>query len=200
MDLTLSPSEEQLRDEVRSWLEANHPGPEPDELDEVIPFRQEWQRKLDEQGYAGISWPKEYGGRGATLIEQAIFNEEMARSKTPSLANVLGLVMGGPVVIAHGTDEQKQRYLKPTLTAEESWCPRFARRSERCARSSLRPGMRKRSRNSSVPWRRALLRSKMRRVRSQRRSGGGPGGLFPVARSPPPGAVGLFPPTGWLPV
>src|SRR3712207_59478 len=126
MDLTLSPSEEQLRDEVRSWLEANHPGPEPDELDEVIPFRQEWQRKLDEQGYAGISWPKEYGGRGATLIEQAIFAQEMARAEVPPPANILGLAMGGPVVIAHGTEEQKQRYLKPILTAEEIWCQGFS--------------------------------------------------------------------------
>ena len=126
MDLTLSPSEEELRDEVRSWLEANHPGPEPDELEEVIPFRREWQRKLDEQGFAGISWPKEYGGRGATLIEQAIFAQEMARAEAPSPANILGLAMGGPVVIAHGTEEQKQRYLKPILTAEEIWCQGFS--------------------------------------------------------------------------
>ena len=57
MDLSLSPSEEQLRDEVRSWLEENHPGQEPDGLDEVVPFRRDWQRKLDEAGWAGISWP-----------------------------------------------------------------------------------------------------------------------------------------------
>src|SRR3712207_1546493 len=126
MDLTLSPSEEQLRDEVRSWLEANHPGPEPDELDEVIAFRRDWQRKLDEQGYAGISWPEEYGGRGATLIEQAVFAQEMARAEVPPPANILGLAMGGPVVIAHGTEEQKRRYLKPILTGEEIWCQGFS--------------------------------------------------------------------------
>jgi len=126
MDLTLSPSEEELRDEVRSWLEENHPGPEPDELDEVIAFRREWQRKLDEAGFAGISWPEEYGGRGATLIEQAVFAQEMARAEAPSPANILGLAMGGPVVIAHGTEEQKQRYLKPILTAEEIWCQGFS--------------------------------------------------------------------------
>src|ERR671930_335708 len=113
MDLTLSPSEEAFRDEVRAWLEENNPGPEPDEggLEEVIPFRREWQRKLYEGGWAGISWPEEYGGRGATLIEQAIFSEEMARAKVPSPDNVLGIVMGGPVVIAHGTEEQKERFL-----------------------------------------------------------------------------------------
>src|SRR3954453_22285723 len=126
MDLTLSPSEEQLRDEIRVWLEANHPATEPDEFDEVISFRREWQRKLDEGGWAGISWPEESGGRGATLIEQAIFAQEMARAEAPSPANILGLAMGGPVVIAHGTEEQKQRYLKPILTGEEIWCQGFS--------------------------------------------------------------------------
>ena len=127
MDLTLSPSEQQFRDEVRTWLEENHPGPEPEAgLEEVMAFRREWQRKLHEAGWAGISWPKEYGGRGATLIEQAIFVGEAARQEAPSPANVLGLAMGGPVVIAHGTDEQKQRYLEPILTAEEIWCQGFS--------------------------------------------------------------------------
>jgi alkylation response protein AidB-like acyl-CoA dehydrogenase len=127
MDLTLSPSEEEFRDEVRAWLEANNPGPEPDgDLDEVIAYRREWQHKLHEGGWAGISWPKEYGGRGATMIEQAIFIGEAARQKTPSPANVLGLAMGGPVVIAHGTDAQKRRYLEPILTAEEIWCQGFS--------------------------------------------------------------------------
>jgi alkylation response protein AidB-like acyl-CoA dehydrogenase len=127
MDLTLSPSEEEFRDEVRAWLEANNPGPEPEgDLDEVIAFRRDWQRKMHEGGWAGISWPKEYGGRGATMIEQAIFVGEAARQRTPSPANVLGLAMGGPVVIAHGTEEQKKRYLEPILTAEEIWCQGFS--------------------------------------------------------------------------
>jgi alkylation response protein AidB-like acyl-CoA dehydrogenase len=73
-----------------------------------------------------VSWPKEYGGRGATLIEQAIFYEEMVRAEAPRVANVLGLVMGGPVVITHGTEEQKQRYLEPILSAEEIWCQGFS--------------------------------------------------------------------------
>ena len=127
MDLTLSPSEQEFRDEVRTWLEENHPGPEPEGgLEEVMAFRRDWQQKLHEAGWAGISWPKEYGGRGATLIEQAIFVGEAARLEAPSPANVLGLAMGGPVVIAHGTDEQKQRYLEPILTAEEIWCQGFS--------------------------------------------------------------------------
>jgi alkylation response protein AidB-like acyl-CoA dehydrogenase len=126
MDLTLSPQEEAFRDELRAWLEENHPGEEPPGDVDAFQFRRDWQQTLADAGWAGISWPEEYGGRGATLIEQAIFNEELSRAKAPAPANVLGLVMGGPVVIAHGTDEQKQRYLKPILTGEEIWCQGFS--------------------------------------------------------------------------
>ena len=127
MDLTLNQEEQSFRDEVRSWLEANHPGPAPEGEDQArFEFEREWQGKLHEAGWAGISWPKEYGGRGATLIEQVIFSEEMARSRAPRPANVLGLVMGGPVVIAHGTEEQKERFLEPILSAEEIWCQGFS--------------------------------------------------------------------------
>ena len=126
MDLTLSPNEQSFRDELREWLAENNPGPEPGGDIEAFGFRRDWQRKLHEAGYAGLSWPEEYGGRGATLIEQALFNEEMVRARAPMTANVLGLVMGGPVVIAHGTDEQKERFLKPILTAEEIWCQGFS--------------------------------------------------------------------------
>src|SRR5881398_1977847 len=126
VDLTLSPQEQAFRDELRAWLEENHPGSEPEGDEAAFEFRKEWQRELADARYAGLSWPEEYGGRGATLIEQAIFNEEMVRAKAPQLANVLGLVMGGPVVIAHGSDEQKQRYLRPILTAEEIWCQGFS--------------------------------------------------------------------------
>ncbi|MFN2616342.1 MAG: acyl-CoA dehydrogenase family protein [Thermoleophilaceae bacterium] len=126
MDLTLSPNEQAFRDELRGWLEENHPGEEPTEEDEAFDWRRDWQRQLHRQGYAGLSWPKEYGGKGATPIEQAIFGEEMTRAKAPSPLNVLGLVMGGPVVIAHGTEEQKKRYLEPILSAEEIWCQGFS--------------------------------------------------------------------------
>jgi alkylation response protein AidB-like acyl-CoA dehydrogenase len=127
MDLTLSPSEEEFRDEVRTWLQENHPGPEPEAgLDEIMDFRREWQLKLHGAGWAGISWPKEFGGRGATMIEQAIFAAEATRQEAPAPANVLGLAMGGPVVIAHGTEDQKARYLEPILTGEEIWCQGFS--------------------------------------------------------------------------
>jgi alkylation response protein AidB-like acyl-CoA dehydrogenase len=127
MDLTLNDSERAFRDELRAWIEDNHPGPAPHGGDQLqFEFEREWQRRLHEGGWAGISWPKEYGGRGATLVEQSIFGEELARAKAPRPANVLGLVMGGPVVIAHGTQEQKERYLAPILSGDEIWCQGFS--------------------------------------------------------------------------
>jgi len=126
VDLTLSPNEQAFRDELRGWLADNHPGEEPAGDEAAWEFRVAWQRRLHEHGYAGLSWPREYGGHGATLIEQAIFGEEMARAKAPPAANVLGLVMGGPVVIAHGSEEQKQRYLEPILSGDEIWCQGFS--------------------------------------------------------------------------
>jgi alkylation response protein AidB-like acyl-CoA dehydrogenase len=126
VDLTLSPSEESFRDELRAWLGDNHPGPEPDGDIAGFEFRRDWQRRLHAAGWAGVSWPQEYGGRGATLVEQAIYNEEFVRAQAPSAANVLGLAMGGPTVIAHGTEEQKHRYLEPILSAQEIWCQGFS--------------------------------------------------------------------------
>ena len=126
MDLTLTSDEQAFRDELREWLATHHPGPEPSGDEYGFEFRRQWQGVLNEAGYAGLSWPEEYGGRGATLIEQAIFNEELTRANAPSPANVLGLVMGGPVVIHHGTPEQKERYLAPILSAEEIWCQGFS--------------------------------------------------------------------------
>ncbi|HEV2874429.1 MAG TPA: acyl-CoA dehydrogenase family protein, partial [Thermoleophilaceae bacterium] len=126
MDLTLSPSEQAFRDQLRAWLADNHPGEDPPGDDAAFEHRRTWQHKLFEAGYAGFSWPKEYGGRGATLVEQALFGEEMARAKAPPPVNILGMVMGGPVVITHGSDEQKERWLRPILTGEEIWCQGFS--------------------------------------------------------------------------
>jgi alkylation response protein AidB-like acyl-CoA dehydrogenase len=126
VDLTLTEQEQAFQDEVRAWIEANHPGPAPHGDEARFAFEREWQRKMHDAGWAGISWPKEYGGRGATLIEQALFSEEIARARAPRPANILGLVMGGPVVIAHGTEEQKERFLEPILSAEEIWCQGFS--------------------------------------------------------------------------
>jgi alkylation response protein AidB-like acyl-CoA dehydrogenase len=130
MDFELSASEKAFRDEVHSWLRANVPAPddEPEQAgrSEWIDRRRDWQRKLYEAGYVGINWPKEYGGRGATLMEQLIFAQEAIAARAPEPINVIGLGMGGPVIIAHGTEEQKQRYLGPMLSAEEIWCQGFS--------------------------------------------------------------------------
>src|SRR3954452_24772311 len=134
MDLTLSPVEREFRDSVRGWIEYNHPGSEPAGDPEAFEFRRAWQKALNDRGWAGLSWPTEYGGAGASLVEQAIFYEEIARARAPQMANVLGLAMGGPTVIAHGTPEQKARYLAPILCADEIWCQGF---SEPAAGSDL---------------------------------------------------------------
>jgi alkylation response protein AidB-like acyl-CoA dehydrogenase len=126
MDLTLSPVEERFRDELRAWLADNHPGREPPGDEDSFAFRRDWQRKLNDRGWAGLTWPTEYGGAGASMIEQAIFFEEIARARAPQMANVLGLTMGGPTVIAHGTDDQKERFLAPILSADEIWCQGFS--------------------------------------------------------------------------
>lgn len=126
MDLAYSPQEERFRAALRTWLEQNPPGPEPEKIEEWVAYGKAWQRRLYDAGWCGIAWPKEYGGRGATLIEQVIFQEEMARAKTPLLINLAGLTMGGPVLIAHGTDAQKHRHLKNILAAEEIWCQGFS--------------------------------------------------------------------------
>ena len=126
MDLTLTPEELQFRDELRSWLTTNHPGQPPRGTEESFQFRRDWQRRMQQDRWAGLSWPVQYGGRGASLMQSAIFNQEMVALKVPQPANVLGLVMGGPVVIAHGTEEQKQRFLEPILSADEIWCQGFS--------------------------------------------------------------------------
>jgi alkylation response protein AidB-like acyl-CoA dehydrogenase len=128
MDLTFSPQETAFRDELRHWLAENPPGPSPTEAGEEAQnaWRRDWQRRLHEGGWAAPSWPVEYGGRGATLTESAIYFEEIGRARVPLAANVLGLLLGGPTLMAWGTPEQKERYLPPILSAEEIWCQGFS--------------------------------------------------------------------------
>jgi alkylation response protein AidB-like acyl-CoA dehydrogenase len=116
MDLRDGPDEAAFRAEVRGWLQENLPG---------TPGR-EWSRKLYDAGYAGLTWPEEYGGRGAPYSHQAIVLEEFARAEAPQHMNVIALGMAGPTIMAHGTEEQKQRYLPKMLTAEEIWCQGFS--------------------------------------------------------------------------
>ena len=127
MDLTFNDREAAFREEVRSWFAANGPEPEPDGgEDAVYEWRRDYQRRMALDGLAAVSWPVEFGGRGATLTESAIFFEELTRSGAPLPANVLGLLLAGPTIMAWGTPEQKERYLEPILTAEEIWCQGFS--------------------------------------------------------------------------
>jgi alkylation response protein AidB-like acyl-CoA dehydrogenase len=124
MDLTFTEREGAFRDELRAWLADNHPGAEPDGDD--YQWRRDFQRRLAEGGWAAVHWPVEYGGRGATLTESAIFFEELARARAPLPANVLGLLLAGPTIMTYGTPEQKERFLAPIVTAEEIWCQGFS--------------------------------------------------------------------------
>ena len=131
MDFSYTPEQEAFRGELRAWLERAKAegafGPrEHKDLDEVVRDGRRWQKALHEGGWCGIHWPREYGGRSAGLLEQIIFQEELARAGSPQLINLLALSMVGPVLIAYGTEEQKRRYLKPILTAEEIWCQGYS--------------------------------------------------------------------------
>ncbi len=126
MDLTFSPRETAFRDELRAWIDAHHPGAEPAGEEASFAWRVAWQRALAADGWAAVHWPPEHGGRGATLVESAIFNEELARARVPQPANVLGLLLGGPTLMLHGSEEQKERFLTPIVTAEEIWCQGFS--------------------------------------------------------------------------
>ena len=132
MDLNLTPEEQRFRDEARAWFQANTPADwakrrdAEESMQARFDYLRAWQRKLFDSGWAGVSWPKQYGGRGASVMEQVIFIEEMARAQAPPMANVLGLGLIGPTIIAFGTDAQKRRYLQRILSAEEIWCQGFS--------------------------------------------------------------------------
>src|SRR4051794_20041261 len=127
MDLTFTERETAFRDELRAWFASNRPGDEPvHDEDAHYAWRREFQRRLAQDGLAAVHWPPEYGGRGATLTESAIFFEELGRSGAPLPANVLGVLLAGPTIMAWGTPEQKERYLAPILSADEIWCQGFS--------------------------------------------------------------------------
>jgi alkylation response protein AidB-like acyl-CoA dehydrogenase len=116
VDLRDSPDEAAFREGVRAWLRENLP---------AEPGR-EWSRKIYDAGYAGLTWPVEYGGRGEPYSHQAIVLEEFARAEAPQHMGVIGLGMAGPTIMAHGSEEQKQRYLSKILSADEIWCQGFS--------------------------------------------------------------------------
>src|SRR5437016_11791564 len=130
MDLNLTTEEIAFRDELRAWLATAVPKDweewREESLEARFKFLKKWQRQLYEGGWSGISWPKEYGGRGASLMQQVIFWQEMALAGAPPFANVLGLGLIGPTIIAFGTEAQKKRFLRKILSAEEIWCQGFS--------------------------------------------------------------------------
>ena len=143
MDFNDTPEEAAFRAEVRAWLDANAQRLRPDEAAPGMEERgtpggvkraQEWQAKKADAGWACMTWPVQYGGRGASRIQQVIWNQEESHYKTPPSIFAIGQGMLGPTIMAHGTDEQKQRYLRPMLRGEEIWCQLF---SEPAAGSDL---------------------------------------------------------------
>jgi alkylation response protein AidB-like acyl-CoA dehydrogenase len=134
MDFTLTPEQASFRDEVRLWLKKNLPKAWVERLregsdvprPEAYEFLRDWQRKMYEAGFVGLTWPKEYGGRGLTFMEELILAEEMALQKAPPVLNILAIGMAGPTIIAYGTEEQKKRYPAKMLSCEEIWCQGYS--------------------------------------------------------------------------
>ncbi len=133
MDLSYSPEEEAFRERVRQFLRDNLPsgwaesgiGARPAGMTQ-LQFLRDWQRRLYENGFLGMAWPKEYGGQSASQIEMAIYNEESARVRAPGALNAIGLSMVGPTIISHGSADQKARFLPKILSADEIWCQGYS--------------------------------------------------------------------------
>lgn len=142
MDFRDTPEEAEFRSGLREWFETNLPqgwkesGPARGRTEEEV--SRAWSKKLSEAGYAGLTWPKEYGGAGAPYTHQAIFLEESARAETPEHIGVIGLGMAGPTIIAHGTDEQKSAHLGKILSGESVWCQGFSEPGSGSDLASLR--------------------------------------------------------------
>jgi alkylation response protein AidB-like acyl-CoA dehydrogenase len=133
MDFDFTPEQEAFRKEIRAWLEANLPddlrgkafAASRADVDEVRRLRA-WQKTMAEAGYVGMDWPREFGGRGATLVEMIILYQEMARAESPQILNRGGVSMLGPTLMKYGTPQQQGRFLRNILTADEIWCQGFS--------------------------------------------------------------------------
>lgn len=128
MDVSYPPEVEEFRARIRAWLVANV-DPEWNAASESVlgspewlAASKKWTLKLYEAGWAGIGWPEEYGGTVLSPLEVQVFREELARVAAPSVCNTVGVLMSGPAIFEHGTDEQKRRFLPPILRGDEMWC------------------------------------------------------------------------------
>jgi alkylation response protein AidB-like acyl-CoA dehydrogenase len=134
MDFSYTAEEEAFRQELRAWLEPNlreHRAAWGEDKDEFVqhpssPASMAWHKRMYEGGWVGPHWPREYGGRGATLMEQVIFTEECMRLGAPPEVNGVGINLVGPMLMRYGTEEQKKRYLANILSADEIWCQGFS--------------------------------------------------------------------------
>jgi alkylation response protein AidB-like acyl-CoA dehydrogenase len=123
MDLTYSERENAFRAEARAWLEANVPSAPLASFDTADGARahREWEKRLHAGGWAMVPWPKEYGGRGANLLEWLVFEEEYYRARAPKRINQNGIFLLGPTIMEHGTPAQKARFLPKIASSEEVW-------------------------------------------------------------------------------
>ena len=133
MDLTTTPHQEHLRHSVQAWLRKHLPWeygvglpPRFDDLDEEVAFGRRWQAQLCAAGWVALTWPEVYGGQGRGPAEHFIVQEELARARAPELVGRIGINLAGPTLLAHGTDEQKARWLPPIPSATELWCQLFS--------------------------------------------------------------------------
>ena len=131
MDFAHTPEQQRFRDDLRRWLEASKAAGEiprltQASLDTYVAEGKRWQRRLHDGGWCGLHWPASYGGRGIGIVEQIIFQQELARIGSPQLVNLLALSMVGPLLIDHGTETQKRRYLRRILEASEIWCQGYS--------------------------------------------------------------------------
>ena len=139
MDFAFTPEDEAFRDELRTWLDVNLPkfledwGTDDDaSADKTTGFertqerRKDWQRRLDDGRWAAINWPRDWHGREASPVQNAIYSEEMARVRAPGIYNTNGIWQIGPMILQWGTDEQQQRWLPGILSADEHWCQGFS--------------------------------------------------------------------------
>ena len=133
MDLAPTTSQEEFRAECRSWLERELPWeygvgfpPMFDDLGEEVAFLRDWQEKLAGARMVGVSWPREYGGQGLEPLHHFIVQEELARARAPELVGRIGVNLVGPTLLAHGTEDQKARWLPAILPAHQLFCQLFS--------------------------------------------------------------------------
>jgi acyl-CoA dehydrogenase len=133
VDIGDSPEEAAFRAEARAWLEAHAPRRRPDAASggpateaDAVRRAKDWQATLFDHGWAGITWPVEHGGRGGTPMQKAIFDQELRGYDVNSGLFAVGLAMAGPTIMAHGTEAQKRRFLRPMLRGDEVWCQLFS--------------------------------------------------------------------------